>query len=147
MPKREQYYDYVDLPSKKPGVVIETLTRKLYAPDGSIFYMPFGGDPAVYTAGKGYKAKPDAEWRAKNEEYERAQAESLRISNAQREIKLKEQELARRAEEKRMREEIDRVEAELAKREAELNGELEPEPEPEPVKAKAKPKAKAKAKA
>lgn len=136
MAKRDPYHEYVDIPGKKPGTVHYTLTRKLYAPDGSIFYMPWGGDPATYTAGKGYKAKPDAVWLAANAEYERVQAESLRISNAQREIKFREQELARREEEKRLRAEIDRIDAELAKREAELNGDVvEPEPVAEPKPA------------
>ena len=103
MAKHRPNYEYFPLIGKngKPvldryGSPVLTLDIKLYAPDGSIFRMPHGGEPDTYTAGKGYKAKPDEAWLAKNAEYERMKAESLRISNAQREIKLKHQELTRR---------------------------------------------------
>lgn len=126
----------------RSGNPVRTLEIKLYAPDGSVFRMPHGGDPANYVA-KGYLIKPNADWQAKSAEYERAQAESIRISNAQREIRLKHQELQRRAEEKRIADEIAAAEAELAKMEAEMNG----APEPEEVEEhEAAPKAKAKAK-
>ena len=66
MPKRDSKYDYLNKPVGNKGDVIQTLTIKLYAKDGSIFCMPHGGDPATYLV-KGYKAKPDQEWREANE--------------------------------------------------------------------------------
>lgn len=134
MPKQNPNFEYFG----------DTLFAKLYAPDGSIFKVLSPGDEATSYLRKGYKLAPDDVWIAANEEYERAKAESLRISNAQREIKLKEKELERRAEEKRISDEIERIERELAEREAALNA---PDPEPEPPKPKPKAKAKAKPKA
>lgn len=151
MAKHNPNYEYFPLTDRngnpvqdRYGKEVLTLNVRLYAPDGSVFKMPHGGDPATYTAGKGYKAHPDADWLAKNEEYERAKAESLRISEAQRELRLRSQELKRRSEEKQMADEINAMEAELAKQEAALDGEA-PEPESAPEEAP-KPKAKAKAK-
>lgn len=143
MPKRDAKYDYVDKPVGNKGDVIQTLIIKLYAPDGSIFKMPHGGDPATYLV-KGYKAKPDQVWRDANDAYEEAKAQSLRVSNFRRESKEREAELVRKKEsldiDRKMRETleaIEKAEAELAEAVDEFNEQPDPIREPKP-KAKKK---------
>lgn len=146
MPKRDSKYEYLNKPVGNKGDIVQTLTIKLYAQDGSIFYMPHGGDPAAYLV-KGYKAKPDQAWRESNEAYEEGKARSLKVSDFRRESKEREAELVRKKEalevDRKMRETleaIEKAEAELAEAVDEFNEQPDPIREPKP---KAKPKKKA----
>ena len=138
MPKREAEYDYFDNVDRH-GNVIKTLDRKLYAPDGSVFRMPFGGTPVRYVA-KGYKLKPDAEWRKLNAEYEEAKAESLKRSDFQRESKNRIAEIKAREEQLALEKQMRELDAEIAAKEAALEtAEDEVEtfyPTPKPAKRK-----------
>lgn len=76
--------------------VTETgLWVKLYAPEGSIFNMPPGGDVMNMVA-KGYLIHVNDEWREKSIEYEEAKAASLKISDEQREMKFRQVNLERK---------------------------------------------------
>lgn len=139
MAKREPNVEYITKKVKGHGgkvTEIETMDAKLYAPDGSIFCMPFGGSVLNYVS-KGYKLKPDAEWNEANAKYEQVKAESLKLSNFQREVEGRRLEVERKREHDRMMAEMESINAELEAEEAKLRGDSEP----------AKPKAKAKAKA
>lgn len=84
--------EYIDIETKKGTV--ETLSMRLYAPDGSIFTMPHGGTVLTYTAkDPPFKLKPDDVWYAAHEEREAINAASLKVSNFQREIKNREEAL------------------------------------------------------
>lgn len=160
MAKRQRNVEYFTQTIRGKEVV--TLDAKLYAPDGSIFKMPYGGDVTTYIA-KGYLLKPDTKWQKKHEQHEADKAASLEISNAQREIDnrrkaaaIKRQQLDMRAEMLSLNKSMEEEEARLDELEAELEqaanlkvtatDDAEPEEEPEPEQPKAKVKAKAKAK-
>jgi hypothetical protein len=118
MAEKRQGYEY-EVKTFKNGKQMQTLTIVMYAPDGSIFKLPHGGDPATYLH-KGFKSKPDGVWNALNAEYEAEKAASLKRSNFQRDIKSREiqaaQQEANISLEKRMRE----LDESMAKKEAEL---------------------------
>jgi hypothetical protein len=132
MATRDKAVEYIDHHTKNG--VVKTLDIRLYAPDGSLFRMPHGGDPLVYIA-RGYKSKPDSIWQDLNDKHEKVKADSLVRSNFQREIKNREKELEAKKElirfdELMQKQDADmiRVEAELAVREAKLDGTyVEPE--------------------
>jgi len=99
---------------------IETMSIVLYNPkDGDTFIMPQGGSPLTYIA-RGYMMKPDAAWHAKHAELVEAKAQSLKVSNFQREIKHRAIEVERVKEVNRINAEMELVEAEMAKAEAAL---------------------------
>ena len=106
MAEKRAGYEY-ELKTFRNGKQMQTLTIVMYAPDGSTFKLPHGGDPASYLM-KGYKATPDSIWRELNDDYEAEKAASLKRSNFQREIKAREiqvkQQEANISLEKRMRE-------------------------------------------
>ena len=157
MATRNDVYEYVTK-TMRNGKTITTLSVRLYAPDGSVFVMPHGGDPVIYIK-KGYKIAPDEDWREKNRVYEEAKAESLKLSNFQREIKNREKELEAKQERARLMAEMERQNEAMQAAEDALNASPEPEhhetivdPEPEPESVESsiiadspKPKAKAKA--
>jgi hypothetical protein len=148
MASRDKQVEYIDVNTSRG--VIHTMDIRLYAPDGSIFRMPHGGDPLLYI-GRGYLSKPSPAWQELNDEYEKNKAVSLKRSDFQREVKNREKALEAKKELLRFDElmksqdaEMERVEAELAIREKAL---LEPEAvevapvveavvSPEPVKKK-----------
>ena len=149
MAVRQNKVEYFD--ANVRGKIVKTLDAKLYAPDGSIFKMPYGGDATTYLA-KGYKLAPDAEWNEKHEEYNKAQEQSLKVSNAQRELQNKRAEnevrakmLADLAEMKQIEQAADAEKARLDALEAELNGaeaaaeESLKQSKPAPAKRGAKP--------
>lgn len=154
MAKRKKGYEYLDAKTKdangKP-IITHTLTVVLYAPDGSIFHMPHGGDPANYLM-KGFKSSPDDIWREKNAEYERVKDESLKISNMERETKEKLRDLESKRESLENKKKLEALEARLAEEQARLEAEIEAdrngtelpvetnnysEPTPAPAKKKA----------
>ena len=119
MARRNPNYDYYDKPMAN-GSTQQTLVIKLYAPDGSIFYMPHGGDPARYL-GKGYQIKPDqGDWESKHKQYLEEQARSLKVSNFQRTIKERETKAAADKAHLEAEEEMLRIEAEMEAQEAEI---------------------------
>lgn len=149
MAVRQNKVEYFD--ANVRGKIVKTLDAKLYAPDGSIFKMPYGGDATTYLA-KGYKLAPDAEWNEKHEAYNQAQEQSLKVSNAQRELQNKRAEnevrakmLADLAEMKQIEQAADAEKARLDALEAELNGvekaaeESLTQAKPAPAKRGAKP--------
>ncbi len=147
--KRSSFYEYVDI-DVSDGNVQKTLNIKLYAPEGHIFIMPHGGDPASYTSRKGYKAKPDDIWRKANVEYEKAQALSLKRSDFQRDMKAKKVQLDSDAESlkidaemQKMNDEIDSQQRALDKQREAIDSDFSGDPEPsipenipDPVKKK-----------
>lgn len=138
MAKREQNVEYfTEKISGHGGKIteIETMDAKLYAPDGSIFRLPYGGTVLNYVS-KGYKLKPDDVWREANEKLEAVKAESLKLSNFQREVESRKIELERKRQHEQAMAEMEAINAELEAEESKLRKESAP----------AKPKAKAKAK-
>jgi len=138
MAKRDPLLEYMDIQGPN-GSKIETMTVKLYAPEGHIFAMPHGGSALRYVA-KGYEIHSTPEWEEKHKEYLKIQADSLRLSKLQGEIKNRKK--AIEAQEKLNDDyaELEKLDVELKAKEDTLNG-------VEPVKVAEKPKAKAKAKA
>ena len=133
MPKREAEYDYFDELDKN-GNVRKTLDRKLYAPDGSIFRMPFGGNPVKYLD-RGFRFKPNAEWQEKHEAWKEAQAESKKRSDFQRESKNRVAALAQKEQDILLRKDMAELDAKIQAEEARLAsleasiGEVSDEPE------------------
>ena len=82
MPAKLEYKQIVG----KDGRSMNTATVKLYAPEGSYFYMPQGGEVLTYVA-RGYKTEPDAAWNKAHADYTAVQAASKKLSDFQREIK------------------------------------------------------------
>jgi len=72
-------------------------------------------------ASRGYMLKPDADWHAKNKVLLAAKAQSLKVSNFQREIKHRAIEGERIKEENRVNAEMERLEAEMSAQEAALS--------------------------
>ena len=138
MAKRDPQLEYMDIHAPN-GSKIETMTVKLYAPDGDIFAMPHGGSALRYVS-KGYSLHATPEWEEKHKELMKVKADSLRLSKLQGEIKNRKK--AIEAQEKLNADyaELEKLDAELKAKEDTLNG-------VEPVKVAEKPKAKAKAKA
>jgi len=87
MARHEQGVEYFEETIR--GRTVKTLNARLYAPDGSIFKMPQGGNVTTYVS-KGYSLKPTDEWKKKNDIYEQQKADSLELSNFKRELKNQE---------------------------------------------------------
>jgi hypothetical protein len=143
--RKNDLYDYVDEPNKSGGVT-KTLRVKLYSPEGHVYHMPHGGDPAVYTSKRGYKTQPDAAWHKLNEAYEAAQVKSLKLSEFQREHKERLLKLEQEAETLKLEQTMAAQEEAMAEAEAELKAKRESfDDAPNPILDK-KPKAPAKKK-
>lgn len=144
MAKREAGLEYMDIVMPN-GKIQETLTVKLYAPDGDIFAMPQGGTTTRYVA-RGYGLKSSPEWEAKNKELMQAKAESLRMSELQGQIANRKKAIEAKEKLSADYAELEKLDAILEAKENALNGIVEEAPS-EPVekpKVKAKPKATAK---
>lgn len=136
--------EYVDIETKRG--IQKTLSIRLYAPDGSIFIMPHGGKSSRYVS-RGYKYKADDVWRAKNKEHEALKAESLELSNFQREnknrlaaIETKAKLLSDIQAMKAQNEKLEAQEKELDAIHAKIHDVApEPAPEPEPVSVAVEP--------
>jgi hypothetical protein len=137
---------------------VKTLSIVMYAPDGSIFLMPHGGNPMTYIA-KGYLFVPNEDWHEKHRNLEESNATSLKISDFQREIGNRTKEVARKKAQADILTEMHRLDAEMQAAEDALatppqaaevapqeviSEAVDPAPAPKP-KAKAKVNAKVKA--
>ena len=127
----------------------ETGRIKLYSPDGSIFMMPPGGNPMIYTdTRRGYKTSPDDIWKSKNAEWSEIQETSLKISNFQRDAKNRQKAIENKQILDAQLAQMERMEADMKAAEDALNAPKNPAPEveadAEPEAPKPKPKAKAK---
>jgi hypothetical protein len=127
MAQRDGLTEFVDLADKR-GEVTETLTRRLYAPDGSIFDMPWGGNPLTYIK-RGYKIERDPEWQKLNDDHESRKKDSLKLSNFQRDIKNRTIAVEAKALLSKEIADMERLEAQITALE---NGETMPTPTPEP---------------
>lgn len=140
MAKKRPGYEYVSIPNGKGGIQ-ETLTIQLYAPDGSVFKLPHGGDPSTYI-NKGYKMHADPLWNEANDTHEAEKAASLKRSNFQKDIKHREIAANQRAEDIAIEKSMQALDAEMAEKEAALETEAAdldlPGTKKKPAKAKAK---------
>lgn len=120
MAKRNPNYNYIDkkIYNRNTGKlkgIVETLITELYCIDGSIFKLPWGGDPATYTNKmtaertpladrfganmQMFQAKPTPKWEEQHEIWLSEKASSTRFSDKQRELRLKKIQVQNKVEE------------------------------------------------